>query len=361
MRQKLGFLGKRSGGLSRGFRLNRRTPGDRPHLIYLAIGFPPAAKSCAYRMRETANQFCAQGWDVTVVTISQEAWEREYGLDHTLSAGVDPRVEIVELPLVREDLETDIRAFSEARSLNPQQWIKDLRERALKSFPEPVFGGWRDALEEGLLRVHRARPADLLLTTCAPYVNIAATRRLWKEAGVPYAMDFRDGWSVDVIGGGEAFARSSVSGRWESELLADAVSIWFVNDPIIGFYRERYPELVDKMRVVRNGYDQDSVPAQPQPADPSSRGHVRLPRCAQPARTAAGRGADRLAAGPAGRSGAGPVALRGARPHRRRVRPWRQRAHGAAQGRRRGRRDRRWPGAEGGGRRAPTPAGTPWC
>ncbi len=41
-------------------------------------------------MRETANQFAAQGWDVTVVTIVQEAWEREFGLDHTLSEQVDP-------------------------------------------------------------------------------------------------------------------------------------------------------------------------------------------------------------------------------------------------------------------------------
>ena len=49
----------------------RRPDTGRPHAYYLAIGFPPAAKSCAYRMRETANQLYAQGWDVTVITICQ--------------------------------------------------------------------------------------------------------------------------------------------------------------------------------------------------------------------------------------------------------------------------------------------------
>lgn len=234
--------------------------GGRPHLIYLAIGFPPAAKSCAYRMRETANQFCRLGWDVTVVTICQEAWEREFGLDHTLSEGVDPRVRVVELPLFREDLETNIREFSETRTLNPQGWLADLRQRNKRSFPEAVFGGWRVPLEEALLAVHQDHPADLLLTTCAPYVNLAATWRLWEEYRVPYAVDFRDGWSVDVIGGGEAFTRDSEAGRWEARVLTHALSIWCVNDPIAQFYQERYPDLADRVQVVRNGYDEDSVP-----------------------------------------------------------------------------------------------------
>ncbi|MDQ1322694.1 MAG: hypothetical protein QG587_27, partial [Chloroflexota bacterium] len=183
----------------------------RPHLIYLAIGFPPAAKSCAYRMRETANQFCSLGWDVTVVTIREESWERESGLDHTLSEAVDPRVRIIELPLARDDLETDIRKFSETRALHPTTWAKQERERQLKFFPELVFGGWRDGLEQGVLDVHRARPADLLLVSCAPYVNLAAALRLWQEHKVPYAVDYRDGWSIDVIGGGEAFTRDSAA------------------------------------------------------------------------------------------------------------------------------------------------------
>ncbi|SCL74020.1 glycosyltransferase [Micromonospora peucetia] len=253
-------------------RAGRRRPGrgDRPHVIYLAIGFPPAAKSSAYRMRETANQFAAQGWDVTVITLADESWEREYGVDHTLSAGVDPRIDVVGLPLARTDLETDIRAFSEARSLRPRQWIEQQRRQELKVFPEPVFGGWRPELEKAVLRVHRDRPADLLMTTCAPYVNLAATWRLWQEHRVPYVVDFRDGWSVDVIDGGAAFAEQSPAGRWEKQVLAEARAVWCVNEPIAEFYRERYPAVADRVRVVRNGYDEDCVPAGTHRADPAS-------------------------------------------------------------------------------------------
>ncbi len=232
----------------------------RPHAIYLAIGFPPAAKSCAYRMRETANLLAGMDWDVTVVTIADSSWEREFGLDYTLSDAVDPRIQIMKLPLVREDLETDIRAFSEQRSLDPQGWIAGLRKRAQAQFPEPVFGGWRDALENGVLRVHREHPADLLVTTCAPYVNLAATWRLWEEAGVPYVVDFRDGWSIDVIDGSEAFAPASVAGKWERKVLDQALAVWCVNDPIAQFYRDRYPHLAERVRVVRNGFDADSIP-----------------------------------------------------------------------------------------------------
>lgn len=240
----------------------------RPHVIYLAIGFPPAAKSSAYRLRETANQYAEHGWDVTVVTIADESWEREFGLDYTLLDAVDPQIRIVKLPLAREDLETDIRMFSEARASNPQGWLAARRKSMLQSFPEPNFGGWRTELEEGLLRVHRERPADLLMTTCAPYVNLAATWRLWEEHKVPYVVDFRDGWSIDVIEGAEAFPRESPAGRWEAKVLAQAKAIWCVNDPIAQFYRDRYPALADRVRVARNGFDRDSVPEAAPEVDP---------------------------------------------------------------------------------------------
>jgi glycosyltransferase involved in cell wall biosynthesis len=229
-------------------------------VIYLAIGFPPAAKSCAYRMRETANQFVRAGWDVTVVTIAQQSWERDSGVDLTLLEQVDPRVKIVELPLAREDLETNIRLFDEARALQPNAWVSDLRKRQIADFPEANFGSWRGALEQAVLDIHQLHHADLLLASCVPYVNLAAAWKLWEEARVPYAVDFRDGWSIDVIEGIEAFSRDSELGRWEQKILDNAVSLWVVNDPIAEHYRKRYPDFADRVRVARNGYDADSSP-----------------------------------------------------------------------------------------------------
>ncbi len=244
--------------------------GTRPHAIYLAIGFPPAAKSSAYRMRETANQFINAGWDVTVVTIARESWERDSGIDLSLLDQVDPRVEVVELPLAREDLETDIRLFDEARALNPNGWVNALRRRQQKAFPEPNFGEWRGDLEDAVLRIHRERPADLLLATCVPYVNLAAAWKLWEEARVPYAVDFRDGWSIDVVEGVEAFSPDSEEGRWEEKILKHALSLWVVNDPIAEHYHKRYPDLADRVHVVRNGYDADSSPGRPHAPDPEA-------------------------------------------------------------------------------------------
>lgn len=248
----------------------RRPDTGRPHAYYLAIGFPPAAKSCAYRMRETANQLYAQGWDVTVITICQEAWERESGLDHTLSADVHPGVRVVELPLMRDELDTDVRNYSKYRSVDPNVWSVEDNQRHLEVFPEPRFGGWRPALEEAILDLHRRDPADLLVTTCAPYVNLAPTWRLWQEHKVPYIVDFRDGFSIDVVGSKVAFGPETVSGRWEAKVLAEAVAIWTVNEPIADHYRTRYPELADRVAVVRNGYDAGSVPSTNRTPDPEA-------------------------------------------------------------------------------------------
>src|SRR5690349_4171379 len=102
-------------------------------------------------MRETANQLYAHGYDVTVLTIRRESWDREFGLDHTLSDAVHPAIRIVELPLARYDLETDIRRFTRGRSLDPVRWNRLRIEKDLEIFPEPRFGPWRPALEEALL------------------------------------------------------------------------------------------------------------------------------------------------------------------------------------------------------------------
>jgi hypothetical protein len=240
-----------------------------PHLIYIAIGFPPAAKSSAYRMRATANLFCEAGWDVTVVTIHDEGWEREFGIDPTLSDGVDPRIQVVKLPLSREDLEPDIRTYSEWRARYPKQWLADLRRREIESFPEPVFGLWRQPLEQGVAAVHAIHSADLVLVSPAPNTGMAAAWRLWNDHGVPYAVDHRDAWSLHTYDGVERFDRDSPAGRWEARIVESARELWCVNPAIADFYRARYPAASPRIRTVENGFDPFPTPVIPRRPDPA--------------------------------------------------------------------------------------------
>jgi len=226
-----------------------------PHVIYLAIGFPPAAKSSAHRMKATANLLCEQGCDVTVITIARQSWMREYGLDPTLLDGVDPRIRVVELDLSRDDVDPDIRTYGWFRARHPKRWIKYRRRREQRPFPEPVFGAWRSRLEQAVLDLHDAKPGDLVLVSTVPYTGLAAAWKLWTAGRVPYAVDFRDAWSLDVIGGGEAFPIRSRRGRWEKKVVEHAVRIWCVNDSIRDHYARRYPDVRERLRVVRNGSD----------------------------------------------------------------------------------------------------------
>ena len=184
----------------------------------------------------------------------------------------------------------------------------------MKFFPNSYSADGVPGWSRGSLDVHRARPADLLLVTCAPYVNLAAALRLWEEHKVPYAVDYRDGWSVDVIGGGEAFTRESAAGVWEDKVLRAATCLWVVNEPIAEFYRERYPDLANRVRSCATASIRTAcLNQQPEAAGPRPR--LRLPRHGEPRPApcgrcgwlAGGRGATRWSPAPASRS----------RPHRR--------------------------------------------
>lgn len=226
-----------------------------PHLIHLAIGFPPAAKSSTFRLRETANLFAELGWDVSVITLHEEAWMRESGIDRSLSAGVHPNVDVIELPIGRTDLEPNIRTYSKLRARHPKRWQAQERRRELAIFPEPVFGSWRPALEEAVTSIHARKPADLVIASSAPYTTLAAAWKPWEDHRVPYVVDFRDGWSINVLNGREAFPLDSPAGQWEHKVIGHAEALWTVNRPIQQWYQERYPERADRVRVVRNGFD----------------------------------------------------------------------------------------------------------
>ncbi|MBK8077499.1 MAG: glycosyltransferase [Kineosporiaceae bacterium] len=233
---------------------------DAPHLLYVAWGFPPSRGGGVYRALATANAFANAGWRVTVLTAEREAFERYTGLDATLEDHVDPSIRIERLPFSWPLLDTDIRRYSWLRAHSPARWRKRHVRKDTADFPEAGYGPWRKVLEQAALRIHQADPVDLVVATANPNVDFTAAWVLNRRHGVPFVMDYRDAWLLDVFEGGMLHEEGSRAAVWERDLIAAAHEVWFVNEPIRAWHQKRYPASASRMHVVSNGFDPELAP-----------------------------------------------------------------------------------------------------
>jgi glycosyltransferase involved in cell wall biosynthesis len=228
--------------------------GRGAHLLLVAWAFPPCRAGGVYRALATANAFAACDWQVTVLTADRDYFLRYGGADPTLEEQIDPRIRVERIPFYWPVLETDVRRFSALRVYTPRVWSR-LRKRLDRlPFPEVGYGPWRYELETAADRIHADQPVDLCLATANPYVDFTAAWRLHRR-GVPYVMDYRDAWSLDVFSGARLNRPKDRAARWEHRLIAGAKEVWFVNQAIRAWHTQAYPEYAAKMHVVANGYD----------------------------------------------------------------------------------------------------------
>lgn len=245
----------------------------RPHLLYVAWAFPPCRAAGVYRALATVNAFVDAGWRVTVLTTTREAYESYTGTDESLEALVRPEVTVRRLPFTWPAQETNIRTYSALRVMLPPVWRRLRLWRDLAAFPEAGYGTWRARLVAAARRVHASDPVDLTVSTANPHVTFEAGYALHRH-GVPYVMDYRDAWVLDVFSGRRLHGPRSRQARVERRVQRHAREIWFVNEPIRRWHAEEYPEWADRMRVVANGWDPELLTemAASQDDDPAQRG-----------------------------------------------------------------------------------------
>ncbi|MFC8922699.1 glycosyltransferase [Cellulosimicrobium sp. NPDC057127] len=226
----------------------------QPHLLYIAWGYPPARGSGVYRALATPNAFAREGWQVTVLTADEESFGNYTGADRSLLEYIDPAIEVVRIPFVRETTDPRIHRWSRARIEAPNLWMGLQNTKAMLQFPEPKYGQWRPALERAVRDIHRRKPVDLSIATANPHVDFVAAYALG-QVGVPYVMDYRDAWQLDVFSGNRLTRPHSRVARWERRMVGDAHEVWFVNEPIAAWHRDLYPDAANRMFVVPNGHD----------------------------------------------------------------------------------------------------------
>lgn len=230
-----------------------------PHLLYVAWGYPPGRGGGSYRALATPNAFARSGWKVTVLTGLRETFLYSTGIDERLEQRIDDRITLHRIPFPAVPYEVDLRRWSRWRARLPEVHNAWRERRARRAFPERVYGEWRRPLERAARRIHREHPVDLTIATANPYVDFTAAAALHTHAGVPYVMDYRDAWQLDVFSGERSTPAGGSVDRWETRLMAGAHEIWFVNEPIRAWHAALHPERADRMRVVANGYDAELV------------------------------------------------------------------------------------------------------
>jgi glycosyltransferase involved in cell wall biosynthesis len=238
-----------------------------PHLLYVAWGFAPSRSGGVYRLLATANAFARQGWDVTVLTVEREIFQRSTGVDPSLEARVDPRVRIERIPFPHEETNLDLRAWGAFRAHAPELWNGWKAWQTSRVFPEPRYGLWKPELEKAAERIHSERPVSLTIGSGNPNVVHTAGFHLHERAGVPYVMDYRDTWQLDMYSGRRTMTDRTPGAIWERRLIESADEVWFVNEPIAAWHRDLYPGSAGKISVVSNGFDPEfvGVPTPPRP------------------------------------------------------------------------------------------------
>jgi glycosyltransferase involved in cell wall biosynthesis len=225
------------------------------HVLYVAWGFPPSRAGGVYRALATANLLAESGYRVTVLTADEESWAKYTGSDYSLMPKIDPRIKVIRIPFVWLSLDSNLHAYNWFRITFPRIWNKLKNRKLRRIFPENNYGFWRESLENAALKINEQDPVGLTLVTSNPNVTATAALALHQESNVPFVVDHRDAWTLDVFDGTTLYDPNSTQGKWEQKIFSKASAIWFVNEPIANWHSQKYPQFADKIEVVENGWD----------------------------------------------------------------------------------------------------------
>jgi glycosyltransferase involved in cell wall biosynthesis len=231
-----------------------------PHVLYVAWGFPPCRGGGVHRALATANAFAERGARVTVLTADRDTFERFTGADTSLERLIHPVTSVHRVPFDWPAVETDIRRWSAFRAFAPKTWRHVRNWLDMISFPEVGYGPWSRVLTHAARRIHTDDPVDLVVASANPNVDFVPGQVLYNAGAVPYVMDYRDAWLLDVFDGHQLHADWSRAARLEEKLVRSAREVWFVNQSIRDWHAERYPAAAHRMHVVMNGYDPGLAP-----------------------------------------------------------------------------------------------------
>jgi hypothetical protein len=231
----------------------------RPHVLLLGMQFPPARGSGVYRIRGWANHLVRRGFDVTVLAADRAYWDDLAGVvDDELATTIDPRVRVEHVHIPHEHLQQDLRRMSWLHASFPRLYTKAHARLRQAIFPE-VYAPLLPVFVAHGLRVHARHRVDLVLASGNPFTQYGAAYRLGRLLRRPFVVDYHDPWTLDLWKEADAFPPGHPAHTWERRIVEHACLVVTVNAPLVQWYRDRYPSVADRVRLVPNGIAEELV------------------------------------------------------------------------------------------------------
>ncbi|MDR2789238.1 MAG: glycosyltransferase [Candidatus Accumulibacter sp.] len=227
-------------------------------ILMIAYHFPPLAGSSGIQRTLRFVRYLPEfGWQPIVLSANPRAYER---------TSEDLMGEIPEGTVVSRAFALDAaRHFSiagryAAATARPDRWIS-----------------WKFAgIREGMRLIGKYAPDAIWSTYPIATAHVIASE-LRRRSELPWVADFRDPMAQD------GYPADPVTWRRFLEIEAEAVGkaalSLFTTPGAARIYRGRYPDRAAHMRVLENGYDEESfqgLPLPPSPAEPLNPGSLTL-------------------------------------------------------------------------------------
>jgi glycosyltransferase involved in cell wall biosynthesis len=225
-------------------------------VLYVAFYFPPTRASGVHRAVATANCLAGRGWDVTVATPPREFFERQLrSSDPSMESAVREDVTVERVPLASHlPWERDVRRLGRVHRLAPVL-AGDVHDGLRRLTVDEPYALWVPPLLARAARLHLRRRFDLVIATGNPFASFVAAWALGRALRIPYVLDYRDAWTLELFSERPAFPADHPVWQWERRVLAGAAEAVFVNEPLRRWHQARYPFAADRMTVVPNGWE----------------------------------------------------------------------------------------------------------
>ena len=244
----------------------KRVP-TRKTVLFLAYLFPPTGGGGVQRSLKFVKYLPQTGWQPIVISVRPISY---YVYDSSLLKEVPSTVVIYRThsldPLrVSSILLGDARRATAPRQVSHPVYSSNSRltraYRAVRPFvlfpdaqwPWIPFVFWR-----GLKLIRKHRPSVIYSPT-APYSSAIAAYLLSAATGIPYVLDFRDGWTDDAYHHPPTRFHRMLHRKLEKRVVTRASHVCVYGRWLGERLASRYPSVANRITEITNGFDPEDA------------------------------------------------------------------------------------------------------